>query len=422
VGDVNNDGRPDAIWANRFSNDQYDAFTILQLDSDNDPSNFATDNALVAQSITYGLFDTAFTGAMSIARPAEIDAVADPTFELGTRAAFIDYTSGRVQISSRLTASNATFSGNRLMAADLTGKGFDQLIFSSGLVDANNNDVTAFQIADFNGSVQANGLHQGWEPLSIIPVEYFAGIVANDLPASFDLANTGGDAYDEMIGFVGNYLYYHDFIAGTSNSPVADRQWQSIRVEGNGIDIKFADLDNDGVMDVVHLTDTNLYLRKRDGDAMHTGSPFYDTIYLFNNSFQGSAFRAMQVLDVNGDTQMEILLSETGTDDDGNVISTVYLLDNTATELAQLTISGEITDFQLGPTGSTLLAAWKNGGDADSIASSHISELKFSADMSSIVEVQRSPALLGAVSANSMNYGPANQLLIGTEYGMYISQ
>jgi hypothetical protein len=42
--------------------------------------------------------------------------------------------------------------------------------------------------------------------------------------------------------------------------------------------------------------------------------------------------------------------------------------------------------------------------------------------MSSIVEVLRSPALLGAVSPNSMNYGPANQLLIGTEYGMYISQ
>jgi hypothetical protein len=436
VGDVNNDGNPDAIWANRFSDGHYDSFTILQLDTDNDPDNFSTDASLVAQSITYGLFDTAFTGAinfdfdgatdyatfMSIARPAEINAGGDPEFELGSRAAFIDYTTGRVQISRGLTATNATFTGNRVMAADLTGKGYDQLIFSSGTVDANNNDVTALQISDFNGTVQANGLHSGWEPLSTIPVEYFAGLVADNLPASFDLADTGGDVYPELIGFVGNYLFYYDFIAGTDTSPIGDRQWQSIRVEGNGIDIKFADLDNDTVMDVVHLTDSNLYLRKRDSDAQHAGSPFYDTVYLFNNSFQGNAFKALQILDVDGDNQMEIVVSDTGTDDEGITSTTIYLLDNTATELAQLTIDGEITDFQLGPNGSTLLAAWKTGGGTDSIASSYISELAFSADMSSIVEVLRSPALLGAVSPNSMNYGPANQLLIGTEYGMYISQ
>jgi hypothetical protein len=122
-------------------------------------------------------------------------------------------------------------------------------------------------------------------------------------------------------------------------------------------------------------------------------------------------------VDINGDGNKEILLSAITASG-----SIVYVLNNQGTQLAAIPLESEITDLQHGRTSSSVLVAWKSGGDDSSIVTSHVSEFSLSSDMTALVELSRSPALLGEVSPNSMNFGLDGRLLIGTQSAMYIVQ
>lgn len=425
IGDVNGDGNMDAVWGNKFSDgNQYTSITALSLGT-NVVSNYAASANVLAQNMVLGLFDHGFSGAvdfeittgnsyatfMSITETSEKFLDADTEFAMASRAIFLDY-SGGMNLSSELSLTDTTVPLDKVMAADLLGNNRDQLVFSNGYITGTADEWSSAAIFDFNQMLaSATDRHAGWEPVSGI---FVGSLLAPDLPTAFDLADMDGNGDLEYIGYTGNYLFYYDMLGLVT----PDLKWQSIRIEGNPIDVLASDLDNDASMDLVHLTDTALYIRKKDLDALHAGSPFYDTVFLFNSIFQGAAFSAVQVIDINSDSNQEIAVSASISDTN----SVVYILDNSGTQITQFNLDGSVTDMQLGPAGNTLLVAWHQPGDDSRIARSYISELSFSTDMLTAVESLRSPALLGAVSSNSMNYGPLGQLLIGSEYGMYITQ
>ena len=416
AGDVDNDGDMDIVWANKETNNKYDAITVVDLAA----SLRDSEMVIVKQNTTLGLFDTAFTGAvdyrhtasrryatfMSNIEPVEGN---DNSFTRESRFAFIDYTDGRVNLSSAISATKAVVSGQKIMAADIAGAGYDQLVLSSALT-RNNIEYSAYQIVDYKGNAApaVEATHGGWIPGSNNPL----GGLEGDLSTVFDLTDLDGNSDLELVGFIDNYLYSYDLIPDRGQWQ-ASQNWQSVRLDGQGIDVAVDDLDADGIKEVVHLTSAGLYIRKRDDYSLHPRSDFYDTVFLFANLYQASALTAMQVVDINADGQKEIVISAR-TDNGG----TVYVLDNRANVLVEVAVEGEVTDFQKGQTANSILAAWTRTSDA----SNYISEFAISADLQQVTEIMRSPALLGAVSPHSMNYSDDGRLLVGTRFGMYITR
>jgi len=292
------------------------------------------------------------------------------------------------------------------MAADIRGAGYDQLVFSSAHT-SDNIEYSAYHIVDYAGNAtpEVEATHGGWIPQSNT---YSIGIEGNRSTV-FDLANLDGDANLELTGFIDNYLFSYDLAPFRQN-------WQSVRLDGEGIDIVIDDMNADGSNDLVHLTDSNLYIRQRDDDPQHQSSNFYDTIFLFSDLFQGALFTAMQVVDINTDGQKEIIVSAKTAAGD-----TIYLLDNNASVLAEFSIDGEVIDFQTGQTSRSILVGWKEA-TTTGVETSYVSEFALSSDMQTITEIMRSPALLGVVSPHSMNYSDDGRLLLGTRYGMYITR
>jgi len=416
VGDVDSDGDMEVVWANKVVSDKYKTITVMDLPA----SLTASQMVINRQNTSLALFDTAFTGAvdflyapgtryatfLSNTEPAETDFDSDPTFGLTSRFAFIDYTTGRVEMSSRISMTNSVIVGQKVMAADISGVGYDQLVLSSAYI-SDSREFTSYQVVDYAGNLTpaVESAHGGWIPQYNDPVN---GVEGN-LAAVFDLANLDNDNDLELVGFVENNLFSYELAR-------VSQKWQSTRTDGKGLDLAIDDLDADNLNEVIHLTDTGLYIRKRD--QQHQGSLFYDTIFLFNNLFQGVSLTAMQVVDINADGQKEIVVSaKTATG------GSLYLLDNRANVLAEISVEGEVTDFQKGQTSNSILAAWKKGGAAGRIDTAYISEFVISSDMQSVTEIMRSPALLGAVSPHSMNYSAGgDRLLVGTRFGMYITR
>ncbi len=415
VGDVDSDGDMDVVWANSIRANKYDSITVMDLSASLDRSQMVINS----QNTSLALFDTKFTAAVdflyapgiryatffSNTESAEKDSDSDESFSKTSRFAFIDYTTGRVEISSRISMTNSITSGQKVMAADISGIGYDQLILSSGYIN-DSREFTSYRIVDYASDLTPDiePAHAGWIPATN---KYIDGVEGN-LGAVFDLANLDDDNGLELVGFIKNNLFSYDLTTFR-------QYWQSVRIDGEGVDVAIDDLDADNINEVIHLTDVGLYIRKRD--QQHQGSLFYDTIFLFNNIFQGTSLTAMQVVDVNADGQKEIVVSaKTATG------GTIYLLDNRANILAEISLEGEVTDFQNGQSSNSILAAWKKGGTADRIETAYISEFSISSDMQTVTEIMRSPALLGAISPHSMNYSADGRLLVGTRFGMYITR
>ncbi|VAX11737.1 hypothetical protein MNBD_GAMMA25-2153 [hydrothermal vent metagenome] len=419
IGDVDSDNDLEVVWGNKITSDKYNAITVMDLSTSLD----AGEMVITRQNTNLALFDTAFTGAvdflyapgtryatfMSNTSTAEKDFNSEESYNSAARFSFIDYDSGRVAISSRISRTNSITAGQKVIAADISGIGYEQLIFSGGFL-ALSSEFTSYELVDFGANLNhpRESVHGGWLPETAYTVDY--GLEGN-WSAVFDLANLDNDSDLEILGFMKNYLFSYE-------TTLVFQNWQSIRIDGQGIDIKIEDVNDDGENDLVHLTDTGLYIRMRDNDPQHQVSSFYDTIFLFDNLFQGTTLTAMQIVDINADGQKEIIVSAK-TDTGG----TIYILDNTAAVLAEVAVDGEITDFQKGQMDNSVLAAWKTDGDADSIDTAYISEFAISSDMQTVTEIMRSPALLGAVSPHSMNYTDDNsRLLVGTRYGMYVTR
>ncbi|VAX12198.1 hypothetical protein MNBD_GAMMA24-2388 [hydrothermal vent metagenome] len=426
VGDVDNDGHPEAIWANKFGGNKYNAFTVLPLPQD--PAANIRRQTIKSQNLTLGLMKTPFTGAvdfqfsatqryatfMSSSDPAEKPDAGASEYKHGARLMFVDYDSGRVNISSQVAATNTTIAGTRLQAEDVMGLGYDQLVLTSGGDDVDKRELTRFQLLNFGPRISPdNTVHHGWQPARN---DYFENLLGGGLANGFDLADIDGDGRLDLAGYIGSYLYSVDF--GYDQNKVFEylKKWQ-LSIDEQSLDIAIDDLDDDGINDLLRLTATNLYIRKRDRDVQHQNSNFYDTVFLFNNIFDGDTLTAMQVVDINADGQKEIIVSAK-TSKGGSI----YLLDNKAKTLAEVAVEGEVTDFQRGQSDNSVLVAWKKGGDAEHIETAYVSEFVISSDMQTVTEVMRSPALLGPVSPNSMNYGKDGRLLLGTQFGMYITR
>ncbi len=425
AGDVDNDGNIEAIWANNFSADKYSAFTVLPLPAA--PGADISGRSISRQNLTLGLMKTPFTGAvdfqfsatnryatfMSSSDPSEKLNAGDTEYKHGARLMFIDYDTGRVNISAQVAATNITISGTMLRAEDVMGLGRDQLLLTSGGQDQDNRELTQFQLLDFGARKNpANTVHHGWQP---VRNNYFENLIGGGLANGFDLKDVDGDGRLELVGYIGSYLYSVDFEYDSNNIFEYLKKWQ-LSIDKQSLDIAIDDLDDDGINDLVRLTSTSLYIRKRDSDAQHQNSNFYDTVFLFNNVFDGDTLTAMQVVDINADGQKEIIVSaKTATG------GTIYILDNQANTLAEVTVEGEVTDFQRGQSDNAVLAAWKTGGDAEHIETAYISEFVIDSDMQKVTEIMRSPALLGPVSPHSMNYSQDGRLLIGTQFGMYVT-
>ncbi len=436
MGDPDNDGTLDVLWGNKFVDDHYDAISVWPVSSEQD-------DPVKTQTIALGLFDTRFTGAVdfqfdsttqyatfaSRVLPAEKNTNDEDDLAIGLRAAFIDYDTGRLRLSEQLQGAKTTELGEKVLAADLLGKGYDQLVFTSGFVDEDGDESTGFTAVDFRETVKSlDDIHGGMEAFWF--KEHFTPLAGGNLGSSFDLADLNGDGNIDHIGFVENYLYSYEFFPITLSADPDDFDlgiatgvpdtlplWQSVRIgQETGVDVLVDNIDSTSAMEVLHLTDSALYIRSRDDDAVHENSDFYDSIFLFDDLFSGAAFNAVLTVDVDSDGAKEILVS--AVTDTGGVL---YVLNNQGGQLAAISFDEEITDLQNGQTAGSIIVAWKTAGEEEtSIAKSYVSELTLSSDMQSVVELTRSPALLGAVSPNSMNFSSNGELLIGTEFGMYI--
>jgi len=213
------------------------------------------------------------------------------------------------------------------------------------------------------------------------------------------------DGIDDLVGITsGGYVYAYD---------VAHQVliWSSTGLNG-GRDIAVADLDGDGVPEIIALSNDQVIVYAKSGST-----------YLQRAAY-GVAGISLLVADTNGDGKPEIyVLAGNGF---GATSSTVYQFDHTLASLNSFTVpaaSGlylEQSAFArknlvVATTGSAL---WPDTGSPS---------LLQVVDPSNGALVWMSPPLVGNVSLNSLGFYDLNgdgklKIAFGTATGMYLTQ
>lgn len=214
-------------------------------------------------------------------------------------------------------------------------------------------------------------------------------------------ADLNNDGIDDLVGITsGGYVYVYD---------VAHQVliWSSTGLSGGGTDIAVADLDGDGVPEIIALTGSGVVVYARSGST-----------YLQRASYSVPG-TSLLIADTNGDGKPEVyVLARSYVD-----TSTIYQFDNNLNVLNSFTVTGAGTLFleKSAFTRKNLVV-----GTSSNTFSGSTTVLQV-VDPSTGALVWASPPLLGIVSQNSLEFydfaGTGNlQMTFGTSTGMYVTQ
>lgn len=414
VGDADNDGNAELVWANQFTGDSeaYDSFSFVQIDATDIGDALANDVGgmiVEAQTSDLGLMEGGFIGAVdmdlgggdragmfaSYSKPAEGDAD-ENTY--GDHLVSFNFDTKQLQFNSALIGradqGRATYA---MKAADVLGEGYDQLVISKSDFFGNDDAYSTFLTLDVVGIT-------GFE---------VTGILAQLVNGPIALADINLDTHDDVIGVISSQLRSFDLFANGSEL------WRSIPLFSNSVDIEVANLDDDSETELLVLTSELLEIRDRRAGAVAGSDELFSNIFLFSASLEGTNFTSVAALDVDSDGTSEIYVSDV---DDGTTEVSAVAMDGEV--FGSFNVDGEVTEMLADSVHGHLLVAWSPIAEAGEGMPrlTYISAYDGSPSENSWTEVWRSPALNGKVMLNSMNFTRAGQLLIGTESAIYLVQ
>ena len=219
-------------------------------------------------------------------------------------------------------------------------------------------------------------------------------------------ADLNNDGVDDLVGITATgYIYVYDVTHQVL-------LWSSTGLSGGGKDIAVADLDGDGVPEIIALTGEGVFVYARSGST-----------YL-QRAYYSVTGTSLLVADTNGDGKPEVYaLASNGNGGYGSGPPTIYQLDNNLNVLNSFTVGGATALFleKSAFAHKNLVVANSNG------SSPAITSALQVIDPSSGALIWSSPPLLGPVSPRSLEFydfgGTGKvQLTFGTSTGMYVTQ
>jgi len=411
VGDADNDGVNELIWANQFSgpdSDAYDSFSFVSTNASDVFHALASTGSgffVKAQTTLLGILEGKFIGAVdmnigsarvgmfsSYSTPAEGD-VDGKTF--GDHLVMFDYDTLQFQTSStligRATEDRPVYA---LKSADVLGAGTDQIVISTSNYNINGDAYSTFLTADAIG------------PLFRSP-----GILAERVNGPIALSDINNDGHPDVIGVIDSQLRSFDLFSGASEL------WRSIPLFSNSVDIEVSNLDSDPESELLVLTKTLLEIRDRRAGAVADADALFSNIFLFSASVAGTNFTSVAAMDIDGDNIREIYVSDVG-----ELSSTITAVSMSGTKFGTIAIGGLVSEMLADETHGQLLVAWSPPAVGEAPQMTYISAYDGVPSSGAWSEVWRSPALNGKVMLNSMNFTSTGQLLIGTESAIYLTQ
>lgn len=303
-------------------------------------------------------------------------------------------------------SADSGYAGTRVISMDpATG-----VIGVSNEVDTNWSRNTGFDV----GNVLGNGVDEMLIGTANLYTNYFTAFdfssnakvwtsgTTSGGGTALTHADLNGDGVDDLVGLTSDgYVYVYD----------ADHQnliWTSTGL-GAGIDVKVADLDGDGVPEIVVLTSSQTIVYARSGSTYLQRAAY---------SLGGTS---LLIADTNGDGKPEIYVMA-GDTYAGN--SMLYQFDNTLNPLNSYPLSGGYAVYlEQSAFGRKNLVVT---GATNSYSTGTPSTLEV-IDPTTGTLIWQSPALLGDVVAHSLAFYDLNgngtlQLAFGTTSAMYLTQ
>ena len=296
----------------------------------------------------------------------------------------MDPVSGSIQYSSEIGSNWANASG--IDVADTDADGIDEVFLSSA--DLYN---PFFATYDFAGDVREWTSPAGFSQAQRIQ--------------HADVTHDGNAEFITM-GADGRVTIFN-----VASSTIV---WQSPQLQGSGADVALADFDGDGELEVIALTDANLYVFGR-ANASST--------YAQRGSVALQAAGRLLVADTDGDGEHEIFVT-TSTYYYGN--SELRSFTEGLSPLNSATLTVRVTSLELEPSAfprKNLLISTAQGSCCYSASYSEV----WAIDPRTGTGVWRSPRLPGDFSRNSLHPVDVDQdgqyeLAFGTYLGAFVTR
>jgi hypothetical protein len=315
-------------------------------------------------------------------------------------------TASSKQLMFMTPGTDSGYAGTRVIALD-PATGFIGL---SNEVDSNWSHNAAFNVGDVLGT----GLDQMLIGTATLYTNYFTAYdYASNLKKWSSATTSGGgqaivhadlnsDGVDDFVGVTSDgYIYAYDVAHQTL-------LWSSTGL-GTATDVAVADLDGDGIPEIVVTSGNGVIAYKKSGSS-----------YLQIATYPVSGAKLL-IADTDGDGKPEVYVLA------GSYPSTptIYQLDNTLKLLQSYPVPNATSMYLEGsayPRKNLVVAT-----AADCCTSGGVPSLLQIVDPSTGTLIWQSPPLLGAVSKNSVEFLDVNgdgqlEMSLGTAWGMYLTR
>jgi hypothetical protein len=382
VGNVDADGNVEVVWGSNVSSSGGDVLVVAEMTS---PTTIAVDWLSTTSGQVDGPFDggilartAAGTRRLMFLSPRSMGGYA------GAKLFAMDPVSGSTQYSSEIGSNWANASG--IDVADTDADGIDEVFLSSA--DLYN---AFFATYDF-----ASDLREWTSPVGFSQAQRIQHA---------DVTHDGNAEFITM-GVDGRVTIF--------NVSASNIVWQSPQLQGLGADVSLADLDGDGELEVIALTDVNIYVFGRTG----AGSSYTQRALVAQQGGQ-----RLLVADTDGDAEHEIFV----------ITSSYYYgtseLRSFTESLAPLnsaTLTVRATNLALEPSAFPRKNLLISTGQSNCCYSATYSEI-WAIDPRTGTGVWRSPQLPGDFSRNSLHPVDVDQdgqyeLAFGTYLGAFVTR
>jgi FG-GAP repeat len=315
-------------------------------------------------------------------------------------------TASSKQLMFMTPGTDSGYAGTRVIALD-PATGFIGL---SNEVDSHWSHNAAFNVGDVLGT----GLDQMLIGTATLYTNYFTAYdYASNLKKWSSATTSGGgqaivhadlnsDGVDDFVGVTSDgYIYAYDVAHQTL-------LWSSTGL-GTATDVAVADLDGDGIPEIVVTSGNGVIAYKKSGSS-----------YLQVATYPVSGAKLL-IADTDGDGKPEVYVLA------GSYPSTptIYQLDNTLKLLQSYPVPNATSMYLEGsayPRKNLVVAT-----AADCCTSGGVPSLLQIVDPSTGTLIWQSPPLLGAVSKNSVEFLDVNgdgqlEMSLGTAWGMYLTR